>query len=380
MAFSFLLMLLTPTGSELCSNFFQENDDVDGYNWDEAPDMDLQHIYQLPILNHKPELTQNLDSDSDLVQRDGHGSDSKEDELDLDDESKPGKIMKKQTNKGPVEMKCSRKQLVTLLDNLLVFHAMYKCGPPLFGPESLPSNADELLLVVCKLVAQIISYCPHKERHKWKLQKLHEVLHFPLMIFFFCHAENIDAGMGEHHLKDVFKDVACNSEQRGQDTFLSQCATRMHEKLIMTKAKHYSEAEALCTELPTDINWHDQPTSANDNIVCHTLPQGLLYTITHHNTTNMTDANGQVIGSCTVKLKGMNTSTEIHPAILFWLENNWEIEIGNHRTTMDCYTEMKMSMRALCIMLIQTTVMVGHGRIGLWYPLVPTQLDRLNSW
>ncbi len=67
MAFSFLLMLLTPTGSELCSNFFQENDDVDGYNWDEAPDMDLQHIYQLPILNHKPELTQNLDSDSDLV-------------------------------------------------------------------------------------------------------------------------------------------------------------------------------------------------------------------------------------------------------------------------------------------------------------------------
>ncbi len=33
-------------------------------------------------------------------------------ELDLDDESKPGKIMKKQTNKGPVEMKCSRKQLL----------------------------------------------------------------------------------------------------------------------------------------------------------------------------------------------------------------------------------------------------------------------------
>jgi hypothetical protein len=46
----------------------------------------------------------------------------------------------------------------------------------------------------------------------------------------------------EHHLKDVFKDVACNSQQSGQDTFLSQCATRMHQKLIMTKAKHYSEA------------------------------------------------------------------------------------------------------------------------------------------
>jgi hypothetical protein len=50
MAFSFLLMLLTPTGRELCSNCFQENDvNVDGYNWDEAPGMDLEHI--LPTAN-----------------------------------------------------------------------------------------------------------------------------------------------------------------------------------------------------------------------------------------------------------------------------------------------------------------------------------------
>jgi hypothetical protein len=53
------------------------------------------------------------------------------------------------------------------------------------------------------------------------------------------------------------------------------------------------------------------------------------------------DANGQLIGSCTVKLKGMNALMEIHPAILSWLGNNWEIEIGNHCTTLDCYTEMK---------------------------------------
>jgi hypothetical protein len=80
MAFSFLLMLLTPTGRELCSNcFLESNVNVDGYDWDEAPGMDLQHVYQLPILNHEPELTQDLESDSDSVQTDGHGSDSKED-------------------------------------------------------------------------------------------------------------------------------------------------------------------------------------------------------------------------------------------------------------------------------------------------------------
>jgi hypothetical protein len=71
MAFSFLLMLLTSTGRELCSNCFQENDVyLDGYDWDEALGMDLEHAYQLPILNDEPELTQADESDSDLVQSD----------------------------------------------------------------------------------------------------------------------------------------------------------------------------------------------------------------------------------------------------------------------------------------------------------------------
>jgi hypothetical protein len=113
------------------------------------------------------------------------------------------------------------------------------------------------------------------------------------MIFFFPHAEIIDAGIGEHHLKDTFKEVACNHQQRGQDNLLSQCATRMHKKLILPKAKHYSKVmEALCAELSTDIDWHDQPTSGNDNVVSHILLQGPMYTITHHNTTNVTNANG----------------------------------------------------------------------------------------
>jgi hypothetical protein len=114
----------------------------------------------------------------------------------------------------------------------------------------------------------------------------------------------------------------------------------MHEKFIMTKAKHYSKAmEALCAELPNGRD--DLPGSGSANVISHTLPQGQMYIITHHNTTNVTDANGLVLGSCTIKLKGMNASMEIHPATLSWLRKNWEIEIGNHCTTLDFYTEMK---------------------------------------
>jgi hypothetical protein len=204
---------------------------------------------------------------------------------------------------------------------------MYKCGPPLFGPESLPSDADELLLAVCKLVAQITSYCPCEDGHKWKLKKVHEVLHFPLMIFLFCHAENIDAGMGNHHLKDVFKDVERNSQQRGQDSFLSQCAIRKHKKLIMTKAKHYSKAmEALCAELPTDIGWHDWPNSGNDNIVSHTLPQGPMYTITDHNTTNITDTCHLICNSSTGILATINTICSCCIALItkIFLSDLWQ--------------------------------------------------------
>jgi hypothetical protein len=59
-------------------------------------------------------------------------------------------------------MKCSHHQFVYLLKNLLVFHAMYKCGPPLFGPGSSPSDANDLLLLLHKLVAQIITYALDK--------------------------------------------------------------------------------------------------------------------------------------------------------------------------------------------------------------------------
>jgi hypothetical protein len=117
-------------------------------------------------------------------------------------------------------MNCSNPQFMNLLKKLLMFHAMYKCGPPLFHLGSSPSDADDLLLLLRKLVAQIIMYCPRQEGNKWKLQKLHELLHFPLMLCFFHHAENFDAGTRERHLKDVFKDVARNSQQWGQDTFL----------------------------------------------------------------------------------------------------------------------------------------------------------------
>jgi hypothetical protein len=227
-------------------------------------------------------------------------------------------------NKGPVTMNCSRHQFVNLLENLLVFHAMHKCGPPLFSHSSSSSDADDLLLSLCKLVGQIITYCPRQKGNKWKLQKLHELLHFPLMLFFFHHTKNFDASTGERHLKDVFKDVTRNSPQCGQDTFLCQVGARMHEKLIMTKAKQftvgmtsYYSGEQCNAASPTDTS----------NDVMHTLPHHKMYVISYHETNH---TNGRHGGGCLACLTGMNPSTQIHPVILLWLANNWKTEIGSH--------------------------------------------------
>jgi len=362
MAFGYLLMLLTPEGKDLCSSCFQENDAAHPvYEWDEAPGLDLEDVYEPPILAPQPpddeeqseseEEESSSKSEEEDTSKPSKEEDSSDEEEELVvseseeeessvEESFPGNEIKKPIKKsGPIKMKCSLKQFVHLLENLLVFHAMYKYGRPLYGPDSSPSDADDLLLAIRKMVAQIIAYCPREDGNQWKLQKLHEVLHFPLMIFFFRHAENIDAGTGERHLKDVFKDVARNSQERGQDTFLSQCASRMHEKLIMMKAKHYSEAmQQLCAvDVPPNPNAVTLATNGPNDLV-RTLPQGPMYVITYHKITN---ANGSSRGiGCTAELIGMNPSTQIHPVLLSWLGTNWDIEIGQNETSLQCYTEM----------------------------------------
>jgi hypothetical protein len=167
-------------------------------------------------------------------------------------------------------------------------------------------------------------YCPKQEGNKWKLQKLHELLHFPLMLFFFYHAKNFDAGTRERHLKDVFKDVARNSQQWRQDTFLHQLGACMHEKLIMTKAKQFSVG--MAEYYSGKHHNRASPTDAGNDDITNTLPHNKMYVISYHETN---DTNGQQTGGCTACLTGMNPSTQIHPVILSWLAENWEFEIGS---------------------------------------------------
>jgi hypothetical protein len=72
----------------------------------------------------------------------------------------------------------------------------------------------------------------------------------------------------------------------------------------------------------------------------HTLPHNKMYVISYMKPTIAT--NGQHTSGCTARLTGMNPSTQIHPVILSWLVDNWEIEIGSDQESIECYTEMKV--------------------------------------
>jgi hypothetical protein len=105
----------------------------------------------------------------------------------------------------------------------------------------------------------------------------------------------------------------------------------------MTKAKQFSVGMAKYYY----GKHHDAPSScgASNDDLTHTLPHNKMYVISYHETNH---TNGRHTGGCTARLTGMNRSTQIHPVILSWLADNWEIEIGSDLDSIECYTEMKV--------------------------------------
>jgi hypothetical protein len=70
MMFAFLLLLLTPTGAEICCSCFLDEDvEEPDYDWDSAPGFDLDNVYKPPILrqhvNHGNDIHHMLTRNSD---------------------------------------------------------------------------------------------------------------------------------------------------------------------------------------------------------------------------------------------------------------------------------------------------------------------------
>jgi hypothetical protein len=104
----------------------------------------------------------------------------------------------------------------------------------------------------------------------------------------------------------------------------------------------FTQAFNMTVQLGTAISLPvDNTPSSSDasNDITHSLPHNKMYVISYHEANH---TNGRHMGGCPARLTQMNPSTQIHPVILSWLADNWEIEIGSDRDSIKCYTEMKV--------------------------------------
>jgi len=272
MTFTFLAVLLSPKGRQICKDCFEEDDVPENdLDWESAPGVDLGNTYVPPILNNQSRRT--------AARRGGAAEDNEEEQenqeevfvYEDDDETSNGR----NKPKGPVKMTCSHRQFVNLLIELLSFHAWYKYGDAPFGPEYQEGDADSLLTSIRKMINRIISFCPRNEGNGWKLQKLHDILHLAITLVFYRHASQYDAGSGERLLKDFFKDVAKRSQQRGDGVFMGQVARRMHEKMVLSKA---SAATHGMERIPRkDVN--DVTTDDNIDTNVMSFPEKQAFTL-----------------------------------------------------------------------------------------------------
>ena len=360
MAFTFLVVLLTDEGASACASCFSEEDTEEpDYDWDVAPPVNLSNIYVPPILEGEGE-DENVPAEIESCSgsevegdysvgkeiADGYATDVEagtDDELetarrraqelsDSEDEGtakkaeekkkKQGKKKGKEKEPAAKPMKCSIWQFRNLLEELLCFHAWYKVGLPPIVPTTTDEEVNHLQTCIRKMIARLIGYCPRNKGNGWKLQKLHELLHLILNLLSFCHSSNFDAGRGERLLKDFFKDLARNSQQRGQQIFTEQLAKRMYEKQLIQKAMDSITGCGILDNLPGDLV--DQTKSR------HFLVGSSPSFVIEHN---------QRAKRCSFRWLGENKNVHVHPVVLSFFAKEWESLTGNATETIDCYTE-----------------------------------------
>ena len=347
MAFAFLVALLTPEGRSICANcFVQENSVLLSHvDWSTAPPADGRNVYTPPILTDVIDVDapsrqgrpyQDDDSDESDVD-DDDGETDVEDEggvVDTDEEEPDDEGQQPSNNtrkrKKALPMNCTYAQFISLLQELLTFHAWYKCGDPPLPLGTTGLVAHELQTSIRQMVHRIVTHCPRRKGNGWKVQKLHELLHVVLLLKYYLHCQNFDAGRGERLLKDFFKAPAVTSQQRGQGVFVRQVAKNMQEKMVMDKAH---EAVVGASEYRKRMALNALPSAAPDD--GHpTVEGGVAFKVRYHSTTR----------SCSFEWRLKNKTTQVHPVLLSHLGKKWDQTVGSTLVSeLECYTEIKLS-------------------------------------
>ena len=318
MAFVFYLLLLTNKGRQMCQSCFLEED---------------QDVPYVPPENEIPKATfrDNYFHPTDYADRlveESEDEDESEEEDELEEEQEEdgeedgqGEGTSRKFNGN--QMNCSAGQFIKLLEELLVFHAWYRLGDPPITRQTPRCDIQRINKKIRHLIARIVHFVPRKDGNKWRLQKLHETLHLPIFLYYYRHAMNFDAGLGECLLKDFFKLPSSTAQQRSMDAFLKQVVSRIEDQMRLNSA-------VCANEWITPGQNGNERGKANDGDAVHTIG-GSIFTIRYSHVTR----------AVTFKWNGKGSQCQVHPVLLNFMSDKWGECVGEQYdvTVLTCKTE-----------------------------------------
>jgi hypothetical protein len=129
---------------------------------------------------------------------------------------------------------CSYKDFVEIMECLLAFHAWYKSEVPILWDEDAESQIHKSIRSMFEM---IVTRLPRKKGNKWRIQKLHELLHIARDMKYFGSPKNMDTGIWESQLIVKAKIPAESAKKRGNVTFTRQVGERLHVSQCMDKCQ-----------------------------------------------------------------------------------------------------------------------------------------------
>ena len=235
---------------------------------------------------------------------------------------------------------CSPRHFLNICEQLLSFHAWYKCGAP--HSKSIldtPSDGNEQSTVLGDAVRTMIETAttrlPRKQGNGWNLQKVHEMFHLDYFMDQFGSPLNWDASTGERNLKEKAKKHAATAQNRGDGEHLRQIAMREHETCVRKKAMRH-------LELNTHYNVKNAP-NGEEGLAGGVGRQvaacgNVKYTLTPKYDSEM---GNQLIAEWISK-RQVRGEREVHPVVIHYFQHHMQTTRYPPGSTVECYTKVNI--------------------------------------
>lgn len=157
-------------------------------------------------------------------------------------------------NEAAYSIDCTGKELQSLLEMMLAFHACYK-----YSQEIHRSKFDQNIRLMMSMIKQRINR--GSQTKNWMISKFHELLHMTTDTWNFGSSSNIDAGKGEHGLQRWAKLPSRTVRTRSANHYYHDMAKRIYENRLLELATATLIPRQSLTSINVGISGQDAATA-----------------------------------------------------------------------------------------------------------------------